>query len=379
MSAPTPASGARRRRLGQSDETMVFSIATLVTDPSGYERMLASFVAAGFGGPDCEFIEIDNTGANQLDAYQGLNRALCEALGRYVILCHQDVLLTHDHRATLERRLRELDEIDPTWAVAGNAGGIAPTGSEPPGVVCRGLARLSHRGCDRHGGQMADGPGENRSAMWGHRARLSTQHVSHLTPPFRSRSAGHRLCRAAQPYDPIRFSRPSLPSDSAERDAGAHPCEKGGLAIRISDPHGEDQKLGPFPMRVVSVDENFIVVKRAARIGFSRNLSGFHLYGADLCLNADLAGYACYVIDFHLTHLSGGKKDATFEQAQTAFENKWRWALRPRLIQTTCTRVWVGSGRLEAATRGAAAGALASIARVYRRWRTGKRALANGA
>jgi hypothetical protein len=215
---------------------VAFSIATLVTDPSAYAAMCQSFADAGFDAADCEFLTIDNTTTPQASAFAGLNRALAMARGRHVILCHQDVLLTHDDRAVLERRLAELDAQDPRWGVAGNAGGV--------------------------------GPGE--------------------------------------------------------------------LAIRITDPHGADQRRGTFPARVASVDENFIVVKGGTRFGFSADLDGFHFYGADLCTQARIAGHTSYVIDFHLTHLSAGKAGAAFATAREAFTAKWARALEPTLIQTTC-------------------------------------------
>lgn len=117
----------------------------------------------------------------------------------------------------------------------------------------------------------------------------------------------------------------------------------GKLAMRISDPHGENRHLGTLPARVVSLDENFIVVKAAARVGFSRDLAGFHLYGADICLVADLLGYSAYVIDFHLRHLSPGRKDSSFTRAENAFRAKWGRALRPRWMQTTCTLLRIGA------------------------------------
>lgn len=117
---------------------------------------------------------------------------------------------------------------------------------------------------------------------------------------------------------------------------GLHPGE---LALRISDPHGTDRNSGQLPTRVMSLDENFIVVKRGARVGCSVNLEGFHFYGADLCLNADVAGYSAWVIDFHLQHLSGGTKSADFYAAETAFRAKWSHALRPRWMQTTCALI----------------------------------------
>ncbi len=115
----------------------------------------------------------------------------------------------------------------------------------------------------------------------------------------------------------------------------------GSLAIRISDPHGCDRSVGEFPARVMSLDENFIIVRRSARVGFSADLSGFHFYGADICLAADIMGYSSYVIDFHLLHLSAGKKDKSFARMEDAFRKKWSHALRPRWLQTTCSLLWL--------------------------------------
>ncbi|MEO1282484.1 MAG: hypothetical protein AAFV69_12200 [Pseudomonadota bacterium] len=117
---------------------------------------------------------------------------------------------------------------------------------------------------------------------------------------------------------------------------GAAPGE---LAIRISDPHRQSQSVGDFPHRVFALDENFIVVRRSAQIGFSRNLQGFHFYGADICLAAETMGWEAYVIDFHLQHLSPGNKDTSFDTAKAAFRKKWSRAFRPRFIQTTCALV----------------------------------------
>lgn len=111
----------------------------------------------------------------------------------------------------------------------------------------------------------------------------------------------------------------------------------GRLAIRITDPHGANQRVGVFPERVMSLDENLIIVRKDARIGFSNDLSGFHFYGADICLNADIQGWSAYVIDFHVAHLSAGKKDSLFDAMEAAFRAKWARALAPRWMQTTCS------------------------------------------
>jgi hypothetical protein len=222
-----------------------YTIATLVSNRTHYDAMLASFRAGGFEDSDCQYLFIDNTGPLQSDAYSGLNAALNAARAPIVILCHQDVRLIDDDRKVLERRLTELAQIDSHWALAGNAGGVAP----------------------------------------------------------------------------------------------------GKLALRITDPHGKDQRVGTFPAKVTSLDENFLIVRRDARVGFSHDLTGFHFYGADICLHAAQMGYSAYVIDFHLQHLSpGNNKDRSFAEAEVQFRSKWSRAFTPRWIQTTCALVHLSGG-----------------------------------
>ena len=120
----------------------------------------------------------------------------------------------------------------------------------------------------------------------------------------------------------------------------------GQLAIRITDPHGANRRVGTFPARVMSLDENFIIVRREARIGFSNDMSGFHMYGADICLNAATAGWNAYVIDFHVAHLSAGNKDDAFANCESAFRNKWSNAFAPRWLQTTCTLIHLAGNPL---------------------------------
>lgn len=139
----------------------------------------------------------------------------------------------------------------------------------------------------------------------------------------------------------------------------------GRLAMRISDPHGADRHVGDLPARVQSLDENFIVLRRNSGVRFSHDLSGFHLYGADICLVADMLGWSAFVIDFHLQHLSPGRKDASFQTAERAFRAKWSRALRPRWVQTTCTLV-----KLSGSPMGSALCELQEgpVRRLMRRW-----------
>lgn len=130
----------------------------------------------------------------------------------------------------------------------------------------------------------------------------------------------------------------------------------GRLALRISDPHGEDQRRGALPARVTSLDENFLLLRRDAGLMPSAGIGGFHLYGTDLCLQARRQGRSAWVIDFHLRHLSAGRVDAAFLDAQHRFERVWGLALGTgERIRTTCTSLtlrggwlggWVGAWRL---------------------------------
>ena len=225
-----------------------FSICTLVTRPEEYAGMVESFAQAGFSTDDCEYLFISNANGNQHDAYSGYNHFLQAAQGEFIILCHQDIVLCHDRREILAQRIRELDALDPAWALLGNAGG--------------------------------------------------TQ----------------------------RFGLPVL-------------------AIGISHPTGRE-KIGSFPLRVDSLDENFILARRAANLCLSHDLSGFHFYGTDLCQLAQMAGRTAYAVDFHLRHKSLGTFDETFFQARDRFIEKYRQQLKGRTILTTTGPVYLSGNSL---------------------------------
>ncbi len=118
------------------------------------------------------------------------------------------------------------------------------------------------------------------------------------------------------------------------------------LAIRISDPHGEDVRTGALPAKVQSLDENFIVVRRSANLAVSYDLSGFHMYGTDLCVIADILGRSAYVVDFHVRHLSPGTRDRSLETARWRFTAKYNRAFRPRWLRSTCELVYLSGASL---------------------------------
>ncbi len=108
--------------LRQENFKFRYSICTLANKPSEYVEMVNSFVKAGFGESDCEYIYSDNSINNEFEAFGGINRFLREAKGEFVIVCHQDVLLTIDDRQKLEQQIEIVTHLDPCWGVLGNAG-----------------------------------------------------------------------------------------------------------------------------------------------------------------------------------------------------------------------------------------------------------------
>lgn len=113
---------------------------------------------------------------------------------------------------------------------------------------------------------------------------------------------------------------------------------KGRVAIRITDITSTEHDLPGLPLRAISLDENFILVRNEARLAFSADLSGFHLYGTDICLQAEARGRTSYVIDFHLLHDGLGGMNG-FKECQAALEKKFLHYFRRRRIMTTCTVV----------------------------------------
>ena len=229
-----------------------FSICSLVTNKSQYDEMVSSFVSKGFDEINSEFLYIENSKKNYYDGFSGLNLFLRSARGKYILLCHQDILL-HDHDISqLRKKIAELNQLDKNWALAGNAG--------------------------------CSGPGI--------------------------------------------------------------------LHIRITDPNGTNTRIGTFPAKVQSLDENFIIAKADANLSLSRDLKGFHLYGADLCLIADILGYNSYVIDFHLHHIGGNSVKRSHKLSDELyascvdFSTKYNNVLRSRWIGTTCTNFYISGSAI---------------------------------
>lgn len=92
------------------------------------------------------------------------------------------------------------------------------------------------------------------------------------------------------------------------------------LKARITDPKSNNIHIGQLPARVMSLDENFLILNRKHRFSTSQSiLSGFHLYALDLCQNSYNLGLSCYVINFHLLHKSSGNINESYYKAQNDY------------------------------------------------------------
>jgi hypothetical protein len=114
---------------------------------------------------------------------------------------------------------------------------------------------------------------------------------------------------------------------------------------RLVDPIG-GSTAGPFPVRVASLDENFLVLNRIRAPSCSGGLDGFHLYGTDVCLNALAAGGSAYVIDFPLTHLSGGAIDSSYYEIRQRFLEVWNPRHRFLYLRTPNELLFISRSKL---------------------------------
>ncbi len=223
-----------------------FTVCTFVTRHDEYEEMLASFELNGFNNTNSEFLYIDNSTQNELDCYEGINTFLQKAKGRYIIICHQDIVLIEHGYDHLLEKIKEIQRLDPKWAILSNAG-------------CQTIRHIS----------------------------------MHL------RQGGDKDYR---------------------------------------------EKL--LPLKSITIDEHFIVVKNSANLAMSGDLNGFHMYGTDICLIADILGYNTYIIDFFLMHKSHGNPNESFIQSKANLIKKYDHALRGRFLRTTITKFYTGGNGL---------------------------------
>lgn len=113
-------------------------------------------------------------------------------------------------------------------------------------------------------------------------------------------------------------------------------AKNGMFAGHIIDPSGHFHCL-PLPAEVQSLDEHCLIIRRDSGLAFDEELGKFHLYGADICLQAMSRGLTNFAIDACVQHLSSGKADVDFYEATNKLYHKWRSKNPPlSVIETTC-------------------------------------------
>lgn len=115
--------------------------------------------------------------------------------------------------------------------------------------------------------------------------------------------------------------------------------------INITDPNGR-QIIGDFPSDVMSLDENFLVINNKLNIRCTSTLKGFHLYGTDLCYNANYLGFKNYVINFHVFHKSPGYLNKSFFDSRNDFIRLLQDRKKSQIIFTACTKFYASCNSL---------------------------------
>jgi hypothetical protein len=111
---------------------------------------------------------------------------------------------------------------------------------------------------------------------------------------------------------------------------------RGAGHIRSGDKILDD---GILPQKVTYLDEHCLVIRKHSGLRFDNSMPYWHMYGADLCLQAYSKGMTCYAIDNFLHHLSDNLgTDPALTLAVAWFKRKWTGKSRFHKYRTTCTR-----------------------------------------
>jgi hypothetical protein len=94
----------------------------MVTDWSQYELMKSSMQSSGFNA-GTTFCAFDNTVGNRYEPYELIGRLIEETVDDILMVCHQDIrFTTPGAKRALIDVVRQLDALDPAWAICGPAG-----------------------------------------------------------------------------------------------------------------------------------------------------------------------------------------------------------------------------------------------------------------
>jgi hypothetical protein len=94
------------------------------------------------------------------------------------------------------------------------------------------------------------------------------------------------------------------------------------------------------PRVVRALDEMLLVVRRLSGLHFDHRLPGFHLYGTDICLEAERHGIKCYALSAFCIHNSNSivALPVAYWRAYAFMRRKWRHRLPVRTPCMTLSR-----------------------------------------
>lgn len=94
----------------------------------------------------------------------------------------------------------------------------------------------------------------------------------------------------------------------------------------------------PQPVRIQTLDEIILIMRKSSGLKFSELIPHFHFYGADICLRAAQQGMNSYAISAFCIHNTQQYLvlPTEFYQGYKALKRLWKHELP---IQTTCVRV----------------------------------------
>ncbi len=117
-------------------------------------------------------------------------------------------------------------------------------------------------------------------------------------------------------------------------------------ALRVIDSEEHEYNTNNFPLKVKSVDEHFFIFRKSSNLRFSGSLSGFHLYGTDICLKAHNLKQNSYVVDFLLRHFGRGTLNKDFFICRDNLVHYYSNTPHIGWVQTTCYRIFISPYRL---------------------------------
>lgn len=91
-------------------------------------------------------------------------------------------------------------------------------------------------------------------------------------------------------------------------------------------------------IQVRTLDEILLIIRRSSGLEFDRKLPGFHLYGVDICLEAERRGMRNYVVPCFVLHNSNGINWLPLDFWKGYFYLRKKWKDRLPIV-TTCTNI----------------------------------------